>query len=435
MDRRQFLTGSLLGLAGLGLAGCAQTLPPIDASGSSFGRGATGTVEVWCRSATQLGLVATVEAFNAANPDLQVNLTPVPDAQYVTKLATAIRGGEPPDVVDIDDINSQLFIFRETFADLTDPLRRLDYYDQLSPGHLHLLEREGRTFGIPYLADNSMLFVNTELFDRAGVDVAGTSTGFDGLIAAATAIRGLGDDTYAWTFPGNSPGALGFTVQPHVWATGRDLIKGTIGEQQGDIVGNDALEQTLEFYRQLWVDDLVSRSAFSDDASRWGADFRAGTVGMMPTSYGAVVPASTPDMVARFDAVLLPGPTGGSAFFDGGDNMCMPNGAANPDGAWAFMQFATALEQQTALPGGGYFPIRADAATPEYRSQYPLAVLPLENLDQGYAPQSLAYNLLYNQPAGPWLTMFREAVFGSGVRPAMATAQTAFDRILDQAQA
>ncbi|WP_344750361.1 hypothetical protein [Curtobacterium pusillum] len=59
---------------------------------ASFGRNATGTVHVWCRSATQAGLTAAVAGFNKANPNLQVELTPVPDAQYVTKLATAIRG-------------------------------------------------------------------------------------------------------------------------------------------------------------------------------------------------------------------------------------------------------------------------------------------------------------------------------------------------------
>ncbi|MET4782491.1 extracellular solute-binding protein [Glaciihabitans sp. UYNi722] len=435
MDRRQFLAGTILGAASLTLAGCAGTLPPINSSSSSFSRKATGTVEVWCRSATQTGLTAAVAGFNKAHSDLKVNLTPVPDGQYVTKLATAIRGGEPPDVVDIDDINSQLFIFRDSFADLTHVINQLSYVDNLSNGHLHLLARGDKYFGLPYLADNSMLFVNTELFDRADVDLKSSTKDFAGLLEAAGKIRKLGDDTYAWTFPGNSPGALGFVVQPHIWATKSDLIKGDIGSQSGDIVGNDSVQQTLEFYRQLWKDDLVSRASFTDDASRWGGDFRAGTVGMMPTSYGAVVPAASKSMRAKMDAVLLPGPTGGTAFFDGGDNMCIPNGAANAPGGWEFMTYATDLEQQSALPDGGYFPIRADAATDAYRKKYPLAALPLDNLDKGYAPQTLAYNLLYNQAAGPWLAMFRAAVFGSSVASAMKQAQMAYDRILDQAQA
>ena len=42
-------------LATLALAGCAGTLPRIDSSAGSFSRKATGTVDVWCRAATQTG--------------------------------------------------------------------------------------------------------------------------------------------------------------------------------------------------------------------------------------------------------------------------------------------------------------------------------------------------------------------------------------------
>ena len=115
--------------------------------------------------------------------------------------------------------------------------------------------------------------------------------------------------------------------------------------------------------------------------------------------------------------------------------MCIPNGAANPQGGWEFMKYATGLDTQKNLPAGGYFPVRSDVLTPSYQRNYPISELPLKNLERGYAPQTLAYNLLYNQPSSPFITMFREAVFGDGVTAAMKTAQPAWDRILDQAQA
>ncbi len=60
---------------------------------------------------------------------------------------------------------------------------------------------------------------------------------------------------------------------------------------------------------------------------------------------------------------------------------------------------------------------------------------PLEPLDTGYAPTTLAYNLIYNQQDGPWLRMFRQAVFDGEVDAAMQEAQSTYDRILRQAQA
>jgi multiple sugar transport system substrate-binding protein len=191
----------------------------------------------------------------------------------------------------------------------------------------------------------------------------------------------------------------------------------------------------LEFYRQLWQDGVLSRATYSDAGTTWGADFRAGKVGIMPTSYGATVPAATKAMRAKMRTVLIPGPDGKRSFFDGGDNMCIPNGAANPSGGWAFMRYANSLQQQQLLPNGGYFPTRADAATDAYRSKFPLAFGPLDAIDRGYAPQTLAYNLLNNQPSSPYFTMFREAVFGAGVDAAMKATQPAYDRILSQAQA
>lgn len=434
MDRRTFLAGGLAGGLAMALAGCAGALPRISSSQPGFGGAATGTVQVWCRAATQAGLTATVASFNKSHPNLQVNLTPIPDAQYVTKLATAIRGGDPPDVVDMDDINSMLFIFRDVFADLTSVVTGLDYFKKLSTGHLHLLQHKGRYYGLPYLADNSMLYVNKDLFQRAGLDVADSTKDFASLLTAVKAMRKIGGNTYGWTIPGNSPGILGFVTQPHVWATGTDMMQGPVGAQHGHITGNTALEQMLEFYRQLWKDNLISRSSYADAGTTWGADFRAGTVGIMPGNYSATWIASTPAMRAKMQNVLIPGPTGGGSFFDGGDNMCIPNGAKNPSGGWEFMRFANALPQQELLPNGGYFPTRSDAATPAYRKQFPLASATLDNITKGYAPQTLAYNLLVNQPSSPYFTMFRTAVYGAGVAQAMKAAQPEYDRILAEAQ-
>lgn len=432
LTRRGFLTATA---ATVFLPGCSSVLPEPDVSAPGFGKNATGTVRVWCRAATQSGLTDLVQKFNESQDRLTVELTPVLDGQYVTKLATAIRGREVPDLVDIDDINSMLFIYRDAFTDLTEPLQALDFQAKLSPGHLRLATRAGRAYGVPYLADNSMFWFNTTLCEQADVDPDEAITSYDALLAAARRLRKLGDDIYAWSFPANSPGALGFVVQPMIWAGDTDLIKGDVGQQSGNIVGNDVVRRTLELHRQLWVDGLVPRANFSDDASRWGSDFRAGKVGIFPSNYSVVVSASDEKFHHQVTPRLLSGPEGGSAFFDGGDNMCIPRGARNASGAWEFVRFALDLPQQIELPAGGYTPVRSDAATPAFAKKYPLATLPLERIEEGFAPTTLSYNLLYNQPDGPWLQMFRRAVFGGELDAALREAQESFDRILAQGQA
>jgi multiple sugar transport system substrate-binding protein len=224
-------------------------------------------------------------------------------------------------------------------------------------------------------------------------------------------------------------------VQPHIWAAGTDLIAGEVGHQRGHVAGNDAVRATLEFCHRLWAEKLVPPLAYADDASHWGSDYVAGKIGMFPSSYGSVVPNASKELLARTTVKLLPGPTGGRRFFDGGDNLCLLNGAPNPDAAWEFASFCVTPEQQQHLPDGGYAPIRSDAATPAFRKKFPLAVPTITDLKAGYAPTTLAYNLIYNQSDGPWLAMFRRAVFSGQVEAAMDEAQTSYDRLLSQAQA
>ncbi|WP_159794365.1 ABC transporter substrate-binding protein [Puerhibacterium puerhi] len=435
LTRRQVLALLGAGGAAAALAGCARDVPVVDVGAPGFGDGARGTVNFWCRSDTVNGVQAVVDAFHAAQDRIQVRLTPIQNGQYVTKVATAIRGGRVPDVIDIDDIYSTQFAFRDAFTDLTPIVEELALGDALSPGHLALATKDGRHYGIPFLGDFSVLFCNTELFDRAGLDVDEHTGSFDGLLEAARAISALGDDVYGWSYPGNASGALGFTVQPHVWAAGTDLIAGEVGDQRGDVAGNDAVRRTLDLLRTFWAEDLVPPGSFADDASRWSADYVAGRLGMFPAGYGVVAPNASPELLERTRVVLLPGPDGGRSFFDGGDNLCMPVGGRNPEAAAEFIRFAVAREQQARMPEGYYSPIRSDVATPEFAEQYPLVVPPLETLESGYAPTTLAYNLIYNQQDGPWLRMFRRAVFDGEVDAAMEEAQSTYDRILRQAQA
>jgi multiple sugar transport system substrate-binding protein len=179
---------------------------------------------------------------------------------------------------------------------------------------------------------------------------------------------------------------------------------------------------------------VISRTAYSDTGTTWGNDFRAGKVGFFPSNYAAAVLTADAAAKKRMGVTLLPGPTGAAAFFDGGDNMCIPRGAKNASGAWQFARFALDIAQQQQLPTGGYTPVRSDAATAQFRQQFPLNLAPLDNLQHGYAPLTLAYNLLFNQPDSPFTSLFRRAVFSGDIDGALRSGQSGFDTVLKQAQ-
>lgn len=424
------MAGVLLLLSALGaalfLAGCATPVPPINVTASGFGANATGVVQFWDRSTTAPFGNLLVDRFNATHKNLKVVLTPVQDTQYVTKLATAIRAGDPPDLVGIDDINSQLFIYHKAFADLTPLVNALPEKDKLSQGALNLTTENGHYYGTPYVADMSVLWYNKTLFRRAGLDPNKPPTDYAQILSDARKITALGHGIYGFAFAGRCEGCLGFTILPDIWATKTRLLYGQPGQERAFIEGNAPLTQTLNLYHQLWTDGLSDPESQVETGTTWGKDFLAGKIGMIPLGYGPIA-AAPASFRSQIGMTFLPAPSGGAtATFDGGANFGIPLGSRNPSGAWEFIKFALQQAQQSLAPQGGFEPIRSDILTPKFRSEYPFAAAMLQGESRGYAPKTIVYNITFNQPGGPWLNMFTEAVFDDKVAAAIRAAQGGF---------
>jgi multiple sugar transport system substrate-binding protein len=420
-------------LASVLLAACgAGTLPQPNVGAAGFGENTSGTVVVWCRAATAPATELIAQHFNASHTGLKIKVDPIPDAQYITKVATAIRANDVPDLLDLDDINSTLLATHDALSDLTPLIDALPYKKRLSPAHLNLAALNGRNYAVPFAADVSMLFYNKDLFRRAGITAAPTSLA--AVLADARKITALGGGVKGLSFGGDSPGIMGFTALPDVWAAHTTLFKGAVGHQVATIAANTPLQQMLAFYRRLWSEKLVPASDRTESGATWGADFKAGTVGMWPGNWGLMVSAKK-SFLDHVGVVPLPGPTGGGAVFSGGDNLAIPRGAKNASGAWQFAQFALEPAQQAILPASGYTPVRADVATPSFRAKYRLDAAAVDALPKyGYAEKTLAYNTAVNQASGPFLELFQRAVFSGDVSGAIRSGQTAFTRALQQAQ-
>jgi multiple sugar transport system substrate-binding protein len=431
-NRGPFRAGlaALLLLAATSLAGCASASAPVNVAAPGFGDDATGTVVFWARSDTITAATPLVKEFNATHPHLQVVMDSIQDTQAVTELATAIRGHAAPDLVDLNDIYMPIFTQLDAFVNLTSDIRNLPYARDLSPGHLALATYDNRIYGVPYLADLSVLWINKTLFKRAGLNPADPPRTFAGILTDARKINSLGHGISGFSFAGDCSGCLGFTALPDIWAAGSNVIRGPVDHQTADVLGNAAVSSLLAFYRTIWSEHLAPQSDLTDTGATWGLDFAAGTVGIFPGGYGTVINEVPAAKRSQFEDVPLPGPTGGYATFDGGDDLAIPTGAKNASGAWEFMKWVLAIKQQDQLPSFGYTPVRSDALTPAFERANPLDVVALRALAHGVAPATTAYNSIFNQAGGPWLTMFDTAVFNNQIKAAMATGQNGFDQLL-----
>jgi multiple sugar transport system substrate-binding protein len=395
--------------------------------------GATGTVQFWTRAATSTLGVALVKEFNATHKDLKVVLSQTSPNQDTSKLATAIRAHAVPDLVGLNDIDVPQFARQGTLTDITSKVDALPYKKFLSPGHLALAQYNGKSYGVPYLGDLSVLWYNKKLFKQAGLDPNKPPATFAEILADARKIQKLGGGVSGFAFAGNCQGCLGFVMEPDLFAVNNQLIRGPIGNQTIHITDNPQLKQLLQLYRSLWAEKLVSPGTRTESGPTWGNDFEQGKVGILPGAYGfypLIVKAGT---LKDIGVAPLPGPTGGFSTFDGGDDFVIPAGAKNPDGAWEFVQWVLQKAQQVQYPGLGVTPVRTDVLTPAYKKKNPYNAVALKALEHGSAPVTTIYDAAFNEPNSPWMQMFSQAVYKGDVAGALKTGQDGFERVLKQA--
>jgi multiple sugar transport system substrate-binding protein len=398
-------------------------------SSKTFGVNATGTVHFWARQATDGVAKAMVKQFNATHKNLKVVLHLTLPNEAVTELGTAIRAGSVPDLVGLNDINVPFFMKQNALMNVTQYVNALSYKSSLSPGHLKLATDNGQYYGVPYLADLSVLWYNKKLFQQAGLNPDAPPTSYAQILTDAEKINALGHGINGFSFAGNCQGCLGFTMLPSIWADGEHLLNGPLGNQTANVANNAPLKQILGFYQQLWAKHLVPVNDQTQNGLTWGADFEAGKVGILPGDYGFATAMKDPSEFA--DAPLPAVSGGGSATFDGGDDFVIPKGASNPSGAWEFVKWVLQQHQQAEYPSLGDTPVRSDVLTPAFKAANPYDAVALQALARGSVEYTLAYNAVFNVAGSPWFKMFEDAVYNGNVSKGLQDGQSGIQSALD----
>ena len=431
MRRRGYLSIAAAVAAGtLALTACSSSGSNSSSSSpSTFGVNATGTVHFWARQATDGPAIALVKEFNKTHKHLKVVLHLTPPNDDTSQLATAIRAGSPPDVVGLNDIDVPTFSHEGALMDLTKYINALPYKKSLSPGHLALATIGSKYYGLPYLADLSVLWYNKKLFSEAGLNPNDPPTDYAQIMTDATKISALGHGIYGFSFAGDCQGCLGFTMLPSLWADGVHMIKGPLGNQTVNVTSDAPLKTMLADYRTLWSKKMVPVNDQTQNGLTWGADFEAGKVGILPGDYGFATKMTNP---SEFADAPLPGVTGDNySTFDGGDDFVIPAGAANPSGAWEFIKWVLEPAQQQQYPSLGDTPVRSDILTPAFAAKNPYDAVALKALAKGSVEYTLAYDAVYNEPGSPWFKMFEDAVYSGNLSAGLQEGQSGIQSTLE----
>ena len=128
-------------------------------------------MQMWERSGGNSGMVDQLVCdWNTANAGKPINLTYIPHAEMVGKIAQGIASGDVPDLMGMDLIYAPQFEKADQLVDLTDKIKDWPELKTASQGHMTVATYKDRLYGVPLYADVSALFYNKDLFKPAGLD-------------------------------------------------------------------------------------------------------------------------------------------------------------------------------------------------------------------------------------------------------------------------
>ena len=169
------------------------------------GRDTTLTILFWGDPQEQAIVNATVEAFEAANPNVKVLQIGADYGGFDQKLKTMMAAGEPPDVFYLKPPHVRQLGERELVEPLGSYLERdpQPWFDQSSPVLIDTFEYDletdrvgqGQLLGLPKDFSTAGFYINVDLFEAAGVPIPTDGWTWEEFEDAARKITALRETT------------------------------------------------------------------------------------------------------------------------------------------------------------------------------------------------------------------------------------------------
>jgi multiple sugar transport system substrate-binding protein len=322
-------TASTLTLA-LALTGCGRSdeagTTAEGSSGITDGP-ATGTVEVWAMGTEGELLPELAEQFEADNPDVTVNVTPVPWESSTEKINTAIATGEVPDVMQVGTTLMSGFVELGGLAPTPEDISA----DAFFPGAWDTTVVDGTSYGVPWYVETRVLYYRTDLAQEAGIEQPQT---WADLTAFAAGLQDAGaEHGIALQTRGEATNLMYF---PFYWQAGGEIM-----DDAGEFaLDNDAQVKALDYYSSFMRDGLAPQVLVEDEKVQNFIDGELGSFVSGPWERANLLTTAGDEFADKFGVAPLPADeTTGS--FIGGSNLAVLTDADNPDAAWKFVQFTT----------------------------------------------------------------------------------------------
>lgn len=339
------------------------------------------------------------------------------------KLLTGIAGGEVPDVIMWDRVQTSVYAKKNALLDMSSLVKKDDVkMSQFYPETVNEMKVDGKQYGIPLLVDTRAIFYNKKLLAAAGVQPPKT---WSELEEAAK-------KTTKWE--------NGKLVQAGFSLNDVGLYNMWIAQAGGQMLNNAetktafnsaAGKSVLTYWNKLLNQDKVYQVGFNDGSDQ----FAAGKVAMV---YSGPWAEADYDKVKDLDyGVVQPavGPNGDKGAMTGGFGLVIPKTAKNQKGAWDFIKWWTTNPKIGVKFAkiSGWLPANMKAANNDYFTTNPKYAAFVKTMDYAKTrPTVTGYADVEGLALTPQLQNFVSGKVSAD--KALSNAQKQGDKILKEAK-
>jgi len=294
---------------------------------------------VYMRQAEGIDLeLELVEEFNATHPNIHVSVDSVPAEDNYSKLILTTEAGNPPDVY------STYFTLGAATnglaLDLTEFIEAEGqaWFESLSENGWIFHYYAGSYYAVPWRVAPSMTILNTNLLEKAGLEVP-TEWTWDDFVEYAKAMTNPDEDEYGFCIMGSAedPGT-DYQFYPFLFEAGGVMI----GEDGLSAFDSAAGAEALQYLSDLiHVHKVVPPGTTSATANTCIDLLAADKVGMWTNAslWRGFIRAAYPDA----DITVAPLPVGKTAgALIGGTGFGISPLSEHPEAAWEFIKFMVA---------------------------------------------------------------------------------------------
>jgi len=359
MKKRLELLLSLILLISIMISGCA-TQDKTSSSQKNEADEATQKVTIrlstWAGADEAKELQAILDKLNSQSNEYEIVQDSNP-ADYDTRITTQLAGSSGPDLFWVSAQRAAQFASKNVMLDITQRLAQSnkpvanisDYYEtSLSP-----FKYKDSIYGLPWIEQPVVLYINKDLFDKTGVSYPDSSWNWDKFLDAAKklTIDKNGKNASDASFDKENVTQWGFTlngwppVQIFVWQNGGDVISEDFSNSPID---SPEAEAAFKFYADLVNSPMVPSQQIIKDRG-FDTMFKNQQVAMF---MGGAADSLDTKVDFKCGVYELPcGPTGIKATLGDVLGMGINAKTKNADVAFeAFLDLTDAIHQWKVMP-------------------------------------------------------------------------------------